>query len=144
MNGNMYIHRAAYIQIFEILHIQIWEIVIDMPYMYMNENMYAHRASYIQIWEILIDMPYMCMNENLYTSYTQIFGDSTYTDLGDSNRYTGWRRLIGSPKLQIISHTRATKYMSLLRKITYKDKGSYESWPPCTVCVPEWKYAHTS
>ena len=43
----------------------------------------------------------------------------------------GWRRLIGSPKLQIIFHKRATKYRSLLRKMTYKDKGSYESSPPC-------------
>jgi len=45
---------------------------------------------------------------------------------------TGWRRLIGSPKLQIIFHKRTTKYRSLLRKMTYKDKGSYESLPPCT------------
>ena len=45
---------------------------------------------------------------------------------------TGWRRLIGSPKLQIILHKRATKYRALLRKMTYKDKGSYESSPPCT------------
>jgi len=44
---------------------------------------------------------------------------------------TGWRRLIGSPKKQIIFHKRATKYRSLLRKMTYKDKGSYESSPPC-------------
>ena len=44
---------------------------------------------------------------------------------------TGWRRLIGSPKLQIIFHKRATKYRALLRKMTYKDKGSYESSPPC-------------
>jgi len=48
------------------------------------------------------------------------------------NCRTGWRRLIGSPKLQIIFHKRATKYKSLLRKITYKDKGSYESSPPCS------------
>ena len=47
------------------------------------------------------------------------------------NTFTGWRRLIGSPKLQIIFHKRATKYRSLLRKMTYKDKGSYESSPPC-------------
>jgi len=47
------------------------------------------------------------------------------------NAHTGWRRLIGSPKLQIIFHKRATKYRSLLRKMSYKDKGSYESWPPC-------------
>ena len=44
---------------------------------------------------------------------------------------TGWRRLIGSPKLQIIFHKWATKYRALLLKMTYKDKGSYESWPPC-------------
>jgi len=44
---------------------------------------------------------------------------------------TGWRRLIGSPKLQIIFHKRATKYRALLRKMTYKDKGSCESSPPC-------------
>jgi len=44
---------------------------------------------------------------------------------------TGWRRLIGSPKLQINFFKRATKHRSLLRKRTYKDKGSYESSPPC-------------
>jgi len=44
---------------------------------------------------------------------------------------TGWRRLMGSPKLQIIFHKRATKYRSLLREMTYKDKASYESSPPC-------------
>ena len=44
---------------------------------------------------------------------------------------TGWPRLIGSPKLQILFRERATKYRSLLRKMTYKDKGSYESSPPC-------------
>jgi len=44
---------------------------------------------------------------------------------------TGWRRLIESLKLQIIFHKRATKYRALLLKMTYKDKGSYESSPPC-------------
>jgi len=44
---------------------------------------------------------------------------------------TAWRNLIGSPKLQIVFHKRATEYRSLVRKMTYKHKGSYESWPPC-------------
>jgi len=48
------------------------------------------------------------------------------------NKRTGCRRLTGSSKLQIIFHKRATKYRSLLRKMTYKDKGSYESSPPCS------------
>ena len=53
------------------------------------------------------------------------------TKATSNNTDTGWRRLIGYPKLQIIFHKRATKYRSLLRKMTYKDKGSYESSPPC-------------
>jgi len=54
-------------------------------------------------------------------------------------RDTGWRRLIGSLKLQIILHKRATKYKSLLRKMTYKDKGSYESSPPCTLYICRYR-----
>ena len=33
--------------------------------------------------------------------------------------------------MHIIFHKRATKYRSLLRKMTYKEKGSYKSLPPC-------------
>jgi len=51
---------------------------------------------------------------------------------------TGWRRLIGSLKLQIIFHKRATEYRSLLRKMTYEHKGSYESSPPCMYLVAIW------
>jgi len=50
----------------------------------------------------------------------------------ESYSYTGWRRLIGSPKLQIIFHKTTTTYRSLLQNMTYKDKGSYKSSPPCT------------
>jgi len=53
--------------------------------------------------------------------------------------YTGWRRLIGSPKLQIIFHKRATKYRSLLQKMTGKDKGSYESSPPFSKRATEYR-----
>jgi len=49
--------------------------------------------------------------------------------------HTASRRLIGSPKLQIIFHKRATKYRSLLRKMIYKYKGSYESSPPYMVYI---------
>jgi len=50
-----------------------------------------------------------------------------------------WRRLIGSPKLQVTFHKRATKYRALLRKMTYKDKGSYESSPPCIYVSTVWE-----
>jgi len=34
-------------------------------------------------------------------------------------------------KLQVISRKRATNHRALLRKITYEDKASYDSTPPC-------------
>jgi len=48
------------------------------------------------------------------------------------NTHTGWRRLIGCLKLQVVFCKRATNYRALLRKMTYKDKPSYASSPPCT------------
>ena len=46
---------------------------------------------------------------------------------------TGWRRLIGCLKLQVILCKRATDYRALLTKMTYKDKASYDSTPCCRV-----------
>jgi len=74
---------------------------------------------------------------------SHVFDESCHVAI----RVTGWRRLIGSPKLQIIFHKRATEYTSLLQKMTYKDKGSYESSPPC-ICilkrvVSNWKSSTT-
>jgi len=45
---------------------------------------------------------------------------------------TGWRRFIGCVKLQVVFYKRAINYRALLRKMTYKDKPSYASSPPCT------------
>jgi len=44
---------------------------------------------------------------------------------------TVWRRLIRCLKLQVIFCKRATNYWALLRKMTCKDKASYDSTPPC-------------
>jgi len=62
-----------------------------------------------------------------------------YMIISEWSSTTGCRRLTGSPKLQIIFHKRATKYRSILKKMTYKDKGSYQSSPPCrTRCIHNW------
>jgi len=44
---------------------------------------------------------------------------------------TGWRRSIGCLQLQVIFRKRATDYRAFLRKMTYEDKASYGSSPPC-------------
>jgi hypothetical protein len=45
---------------------------------------------------------------------------------------TGWRRLTGCLKLQVIFRKGATNHRALLRKITDRDKAAYDSTPPCT------------
>ena len=50
---------------------------------------------------------------------------------------TGWRRLIGCLKLQVIFRKRATNYRALLWKMKCTDKASYISSPPCTKPLDE-------
>jgi len=49
--------------------------------------------------------------------------------------HTRWRRCIGSLKLRVSFHKRATNHRALLRKMTYEDKASYGSSPPCIVML---------
>ena len=54
--------------------------------------------------------------------YVYVNRGEMHTKVNDSHipfTHTGWRRLIGSRKLQIIFHKRAIKYRSLLRKMIY-------------------------
>jgi len=44
---------------------------------------------------------------------------------------TGWRWCTGRLKLQDSFRKRAANYRALLQKLTYKDKASYASLPPC-------------
>jgi len=54
---------------------------------------------------------------------------------------TGWRLLIGSPKMQIIIHKRATKYRSFLRKMTYKVRDPMSLRHP--VCEYSLTWTHS-
>jgi len=48
---------------------------------------------------------------------------------------TEWRRPIACLKLQIIFRKRAINYRALLRNMTYEDKASYGSSPPCIMAL---------
>jgi len=50
--------------------------------------------------------------------------------------HSRWQWPTGGLKLHVIFRKRATNCKALLRKIIYKDKASYGSWPP-------WIYVHT-
>ena len=51
----------------------------------------------------------------------------------NTRRTTKWRRPRGCLKSQVIFCKKATTYRALLLKMTYKDKASYESSPPCRI-----------
>jgi len=73
-------------------------------------------------WLIYVcDMTHLCVWHDSFIYVTKLIY------MWERTCFTGWRRLVGSPKLQINFHKRATKYRSLLRKMTHKDKESYES-----------------
>ena len=104
---------------------------------HMNESCHACQTA-SPVWELItppkaamshISMSHVTQKNESCHTYEWVM--SHFNSEPSVRADTGWRTLIGSPKLQIIFHKRATKYRSLLRKMTYKDKGSYESSPPC-------------
>jgi len=97
----------------------------------LNENYHDHNSHWI-LMTILIEFSLNSHDNCNAFSWSWEFSLNSHWMRIMS---TGWPRLIGSPKLQIIFHKRATKYRSLLRKMTYKDKGSYEASPPCSMIM---------
>jgi len=65
-------------------------------------------------------------------TFEQYTFENTHSNNTHSNPCTGWRRLIGRLKLQVICLKGATNYRALLQKMTYEDKASYGSPPSCT------------
>jgi len=96
-------------------------------------NMWIYVTHTLNGKQLLADPAVTVVSKKNYVMYNMLYFQKTqqWALCSCMHGSTGWRRLIGSPKLQIIFHKRAPKYRSLLRKMTCKDKGSYESSPPC-------------
>jgi len=90
----------------DMAHLYMWQgTPITLPSCYIILHYFTKtRLSYLRPW---------CLSSSFDLSLIYLFEFSLQRIL-----VTGWRRLIGSPKLQIIFHKRATKYRSLLRKMT--------------------------
>ena len=68
-----------------------------------------------------------CCSAAVLTQFAQSLNETSTSH----HQTTGWRRPIGCLKLQVIFRKRATNYTALLRKMTCRDKASYDSTPPC-------------
>jgi len=151
---NIYILVYTHLSICQYTYLSIY-------YTYISIYLYMYMSIYLHIWmHIYLSVNQNVLEDTLFHAETRYTRTHTHTHTHTNththththtpaakcsnqvplstliNRFThdtGWQRLIGSPKSQIIFHKRATKYRALLRKMTYKDKGSYESSPPCTL-----------
>ena len=116
----MYIYIYIYVNIFVYIHVNI--------YRYICMRVFICIFKRICMYESILHWSQTC---EFYTLYSYI--------------YTGWRRLIGSPKLQIIFHKRANKYRSLLRKETCKLRRRRHLCPtPQTFVALRNEYTHTN
>jgi len=106
--------------------------------------MHIHIYMYMYIHHI---MSHITRVNNLYQTPRHTFSrDNVNKSYHTPTRDTGWRRLIGCLKLQVFFCKRATNHRALWREMTYEDKASYNSTPPCMTHISEsyhtCKYAY--
>jgi len=73
----------------------------------------------------------MCMCMNVYISMYIRNLDVPNGQHTHDARNTRWRRVLGCLKLQVIFCRRAANSRGCLQKMTYQDKASCDSRPPC-------------
>ena len=127
-----YIHACTYTCIQEvsvvtvsIFRIQVYSFIYVYAFMYTHTifiDIYVYTRIYVYTHNIHT-YSLMYMHLCIHTQYSYIF---IYTRV-----HTGWRRPIRCLILWITFRKLATNYRALLRKMTQKDKASYESLPPC-------------
>jgi len=141
----MYTHVYIYIciHVYMYIHICMYTSLMSSAlrtgFICIHIHVFTHTCIYIHLYPCMYVHTHLHVPISDVMCYTYRFYWNTYTCI---HMYTGWRSLIASPQLQIIFHKRATKYRPLLRKMTYENKGSYESSPPC-VCKFVFRYVCT-
>jgi len=148
----MYMYMYIYIYVYGYIHIYIF--ICTYLYVYMYIYVYLYKCVYIYIYinTKAVDAahaPRKRFPKKNTCIYTHIFQRKSYrcsacamqkvqnfskvrAAVSLHSHFTGWRRLIGCLKSQVIFCKRATNYMALLRKMSYKDKASSASSPPCS------------
>ena len=103
-------------------------------YIYMYTYVYTHTFLYKCIYAYIYTYTYTHTSMYIYAfAHTYMYTTSNPKfRVKRRSPNTGRRRPIGCLKLQVIFRKGATDYRALLRKMTYKDKASYDFEAPCT------------
>jgi len=116
-HNRRYTHQSQCTYIVHNLHIHD-----SQSNIHISITMYIHCSQSTHTC-ITIEYTYINHNVHMHESRSNIHILYTYS--------TWWPRPIGCLKLQVISRKRVTNYRAHLRNMTYKDKASYGSSPPC-------------
>jgi len=93
----------------------------------------THRMHSVRMYMIIRGCNYTYMHTHKYLRHCFFMYIKIGLYLcGVTQIITGWWRLIGCFKLRVIFRKRTTNSRALLRKMTYEDKTSYDSTPPCS------------
>jgi len=98
-------------------------------YLYLHFNVYIHMCMYIIQFYNSIESQYTSyMYKYIYVHIYIYISMHIHICVYISFHST----TLSKVKLQVVFCKRATNYRALLREMTYKDKTSYWSSPPCT------------
>jgi len=136
----IYVYKC--IDVYTYIHIYTYIYIYAYIYIYVCIYIYISWSNCIRWSGVIVrhldqDTSSQRTSSHLHTKCNPIktLGGTTSYDLNTRRSLWVFHVIAFGPSLQVLFHKRATKYRSLLRKMTYKDKGSYESSPPCTTCV---------
>jgi len=136
---HLYVHHDSFIP-------TAWLICMcDMTHLYVR-----HDSFVCATWLIcMCNMTHLCLRHDSFVCAAWLIYtyDMTHLHVRDTTDlyvlhgaiHTRWRRLVGCLQLQVIFCKRATNYRAFLRRMTYKDKTSYDSMPPC-ICDMKYLY----
>jgi len=121
---SIYLYPPIYLSIYLFVHLSIY------PSIYLSIYLFIHLSIYLVVY-LTRKRIYICIYIYVYVYTTDLSIHLFIYRFINLNVGTGWRRLIGCLKLQVIFHKRAHNHRAHLQKMTYKDKASYDSTPPC-------------
>jgi len=133
-------HTNLYIHVYIQAYINIYTHALCRSNIHMNYihklKKNVHNVISPHIWlrlSIRAGMSCTCIHSNIHANPYTLTREYLWV-CRFTCRYmdTGWQRLIGCLKMQVIFRKGATNHRALLRKMTYEDKATYASTPPCT------------